>query len=164
MSKQVIEQKKLLVDELVKKIKDAAGVAVLDYQGLTVEQTTQLRNNLRAEGCEMHVIKNNISRRAAEASGHKELMSSFTGPTAIAFSANDSIAAAKVSYDFAKANPKLELKVGLVDGEFMDNDTIVKIATTPSRDVLLTMLASGLLTPLKEFAIGLNMIAESMEA
>jgi len=163
VSEKAIAKKQAKVEALVEKMKSANSFVVADYSGLTVEQVTKLRNELRENGCEMKVIKNNITRRAAEAAGYGELAEGLTGPNAVAFSHEDSVAAAKVIFEFAKENSALELKVGVVDGEFMDNDKIQQIATIPSREVLLTMFAAGLLQPIKEFAIAVDLHVQNLE-
>lgn len=163
MSVKAIEKKKLEVEALAERMEAAKSFVIVDYSGLTVEQSTALRRELRANGCEVAVIKNNITRRAVEKLGFGDVSESLTGPNAVAFSNEDSVSAAKVVYDFAKENKALELKVGIVDGEFMDNDKIQVIATVPSREVLLTMFAAGLLQPIKEFAIGLDLMAQKIE-
>lgn len=163
MSEKAIAKKKAEVEALVEKMQNANSFVVADYSGLTVEQVTKLRNELRENGCEMKVIKNNITRRAATAAGYAELAEGLVGPNAVAFSNEDSVAAAKVLYEFAKDNNALELKVGVVDGEFMDNDKIQQIATIPTREVLLTMFAAGILQPIKEFAIAVDLHVQNLE-
>lgn len=163
MSQKAIDKKALLVEELTEKMQSTNSVVIVDYLGLTVEQVTNLRKELYDNGCEFKVIKNNIIRRAAEAAGFGELVEHLTGPNAVAFSNEDSVSAAKIVYEFAKDHKKLELKVGVVDGDFMNNDMIQKIATIPTREELLTMFAGGLLQPIKEVAIALNLHAENLE-
>ncbi len=163
MSVQAIERKKQQVQELVEKIKEAKSFVIVDYSGLTVEQVTNLRRELRQNGCDMAVIKNNITRRATQELGFEEMQEFLVGPNAVAFSFEDSVSAAKVIYDFAKENDSLELKVGVVDGEYMDQDNIKVIATIPSRETLLTMFAAGILQPIKEVAIALDLMAQNLE-
>lgn len=163
MSQKAIDKKALLVEELTEKMQSTNSVVIVDYLGLTVEEVTNLRKNLFDNGCEFKVIKNNIIRRAAEAAGYGEMVEHLTGPNAVAFSNEDSVSAAKVLYDFAKDHKKLELKVGVVDGDFMNNEMIQKIATIPSREELLTMFAGGLLQPIRDVAIALNLHAENLE-
>lgn len=160
MSQKTIEKKKQLVASLKERLESANSFVVLDYSGLTVEQVTKLRVQLLENQCEMAVIKNNISRRAVEMAGHKEVAESLTGPNAIAFSLEDSVSAAKVVYEFAKENDALELKVGVVDGEYMDNEKIQTIATIPSREELLTMFAAGILEPIRDVAIALDLMTQ----
>jgi len=163
VSVKAIERKKQEVEALVERMQNSRSFVIMDYSGLTVEQVTKLRRNLRDNGCEIAVIKNNITRRAALQLGYDNLDEALSGPNAVAFSLEDSVSAAKVVYDFAQDNKALELKVGVVDGEYMDNDNINVIATIPTRDVLLTMIAAGLLQPIKEFAIGLDLMAQKLE-
>lgn len=163
MSKQAIEIKSNQVEKLVEKMQGANSIVIANYSGLTVEQVTQLRVQLRENGCEFKVIKNNVIKRAAEIAGYGELSEALTGPNAVAFSTEDSVSAAKTIYEFAKENKDLELKVGVVDGEYMDNEKIQTIATIPSREILLTMFAAGLLEPIKEFAIAIDLHSKNLE-
>lgn len=163
MSQKAIEVKQQQVEQLAEKMKASNSVVIVDYLGLTVEEVTNLRVELLNNGCEFKVIKNNIIRRAAIEAGYKDLVDSLVGPNAVAFSNEDSVSAAKVVYEFAKNHPKLDLKVGIVDDEFMNEDAIQTIATIPSREALLTMFAGGLLQPIKEVAIGLSMHIENLE-
>lgn len=163
VSVQAIERKKQEVQTLVERMQSSKSFVIVDYSGLTVEQVTNLRRELRENGCEMLVIKNNITRRAAAELGYNDLEAQLVGPNAVAFSEVDSVSAAKVVYDFALENKALELKVGVVDGEYMDNENIKVIATIPSRDTLLTMIASGILQPIKEVAIALDLMAQNLE-
>lgn len=163
MSERAIAKKKIEVTELANRMKSANSFVVVDYAGLTVEQVTKLRRELLASGCELKVIKNNITRRAAQEAGFAEVADSLTGPNAVAFGDDESVAAAKAVYEFAKLNKALELKVGVVDGEFMNNETITTIATIPSRETLLTMFAAGIMQPIKEVAIALDLHAQNLE-
>ncbi len=163
MARKAIEKKKELVAELTDKMKEANSVVVVNYLGLTVDEVTKLRVELMNNGCDFKVLKNNIIRRAAEAAGYGELVENITGPNALAMSHEDSVSAAKTIYEFAKDHKKLELKVGIVDDEYMDNDKIQTIATIPSREQLLTMFAGGILEPIKHVAMAINMHAENLE-
>jgi len=163
MSKQAIAKKSEEVQVLLEKMQNVHSFVIVDYSGLTVAQVSQLRRDLTANGCEMKVIKNNITKRAAAAAGYPELAETLVGPSAVAFSYEDSVSAAKTVYDFAKNNKALELKVGVVDGEYMDNDKIMQIATIPTREVLLTMIAAGIMQPIKEVAMAIHMHVENLE-
>ena len=163
MSEKAIAKKAELVNEIVDLMQNSNSFVVADYSGLSVEQVTKLRRELLDNGCQLRVIKNNITRRAAEITGYGDLVSDLTGPNAIAFSYEDSVSAAKIIYDFAKDNKVLELKVGVVDGEYMNNDKIQTIATIPNRETLLTMFAGGLLQPIKEFAIAVELHSQNLE-
>lgn len=163
MSEKAIAKKIQEVELITERMKNAESFVIVDYAGLTVEQVTTLRRNLYDTGCELKVIKNNITKRAAIAAGFSELSEALVGPNAVAFGDNDSVAAAKAVFEFAKENAALELKVGVVDGEYMNNDKIQQIATIPSREILLTMIASGLLQPIKEVAIALDLHTKNLE-
>ncbi|MCF7924586.1 MAG: 50S ribosomal protein L10 [Candidatus Izimaplasma sp.] len=163
-NQKVIDKKQQIVDEVAKKMTESKSVVVAEYQGLTVEKIQTLRRNLRDEGCEMFVIKNNISRRAAESNGYKELMEDLSGPNSMIFSYEDQVSAAKVLYEFAKKNKKLKIKSGIVDGKFYEQEKIKEISALPNREGLLTMLAGQLLSPLRELAIGLYLLTEEDES
>lgn len=163
MEKEVLTQKKADVEALAKKMKEAKTIVAFDYMGLTVEQFTTLRRQLRAAGCDVQVFKNNISRRASEAAGYSEFSQYFKGPKAIAFSNSDVVAPAKIIYEFSKNNDKVVLNAGVVEGKVEGKDGITGLATLPSREALLTMLAMGMLQPLKDLAVGLNMLTEKEE-
>ena len=164
MEKEVLAQKKADVEALTKKMKEAKTIVAFDYIGLTVEQFTSLRRKLRAAGCEVQVIKNNISRRASEGAGYTDLVQYFKGPKAVAFSNDDVVAPAKIIYEFSKDCDIVKIHAGVVEGKVEDEKGIIGLATLPSRETLLTMLAMGMLQPLKDLAVGLNMLTEKEEA
>ncbi|AUD62340.1 50S ribosomal protein L10 [Tenericutes bacterium MO-XQ] len=160
MQKASIERKAEAVRELTDKLGRATTVVAFDYPGLTVEQFTKLRGQLREANCEVTVYKNNITRRASIAAGYEALADTFVGPKALAISYDDVVAPAKIVYDFAKDNKVVKMASGIVEGKFADLDMLNELATLPSRETMLTMLAVGMLTPIRELAIGLNMISE----
>ncbi len=159
MSKAVIEQKAQAVTALAEKFKAAATVVAFDYPGLTVDQFTKLRTQLREAGCEVTVYKNNISRRASVEAGFDQLADTFYGAKAIAMSLDDVVAPAKIIYDFSKENKAVQIQAGIIEGRVADVTQMTALANTPSRETLLTMLAVGMLMPIRELAIGLNMIS-----
>ena len=156
----IIQFKQEEVKKIAEKMSNAKSVIVAEYRGLTVEKTEALRRQLREEGCEMMVIKNNISRRAAEEVGYGDLTSDLKGPNGVVFAFDDAIAAAKVLHTFAKKNPKLVVKSGVVDGDYYVPAQIKEIAALPNKDTLLAMLASQLYAPLRELAIGLDLLTK----
>ncbi|MBN2268234.1 MAG: 50S ribosomal protein L10 [Acholeplasmataceae bacterium] len=163
MLKAVIERKADSVRELSEKLGRATTVVAFDYPGLTVAQFTELRRQLREADCEVTVYKNNISRRASIAAGYDALADTFVGAKALAISYSDVVAPAKIVYEFAKSNKVVQIHAGIVEGKVADVETISALATLPSRETLLTMLAVGMLTPIRELAIGLNMISSEEE-
>jgi large subunit ribosomal protein L10 len=156
----IIDLKQEQVKEIAEKMSKAKSVVVAEYRGLTVEKTQELRRKLRGEGCEMLVLKNNISRRAALNIGYDGITSDLTGPNGVIFSFEDSVSAAKILAEFAKKNPKLIIKSGIIDGDFYEPAKIKEIAALPNRETLLTMLASQLLGPLRELSIGLDLLTK----
>lgn len=110
MSEVAIAKKAAIVDEVTEKFSAAASAVIVDYRGLTVEQVTELRKQLRDANVEMKVIKNSILVRAAEKAGLNGLEEVFSGPTAVAFSNEDVVAPAKIIDEFAKTADKLEIK------------------------------------------------------
>lgn len=159
MQKSVIERKAQAVLELSEKLGRATTVVAFDYPGLTVAQFTQLRSQLREAGCDVTVYQNNISRRASIAAGYDALADSLLGAKALAISYSDVVAPAKIIYEFAKANKVVKIQAGIVEGKVVDVEQLNALALLPSRETLLTMLAVGMLTPIRELAIGLNMIS-----
>lgn len=162
MRKSVIK-KRSQVDELVERINKAKTVVSFDDLGMTVKQSTNLRVLLHKENCSMTVYKNNISKRALEKTGYGELADAFVGKKVLVFSEEDVVAPARIVNDFAKKTKKLKLQVGVIEGKAAYEDEILALANLPSYETLLTQLAAGLFMPLRELAVGLNMIAEQQE-
>ncbi len=160
---QIISVKQEEVNALVAKMKDAKAVVVTEYRGLTVRKLEDLRRLLRKEGCELVVAKNNITKRAADICGFGAIDGDLQGPNGIVLARKESVAAAKVLYDFARKNVKLVIKSGVVDGDYYDPAQVRQIASLPSKMVLLAMLASQLYAPLKELAVGLDMVANQKQ-
>lgn len=163
MSQASIAKKAELVDLYAEKMKAAASIVVVDSRGLTVEQDTVLRRNLRENDVEFKVVKNSILRRAAEKAGLENLNEIFVGPTAIAFSNEDVIAPAKVINDFAKDAEALEIKGGAIEGAVSSKEEIVALATLPNREGLLSMLLSVLQAPVRNVALAVKAVAEKEE-
>ncbi|MCH4124097.1 MAG: 50S ribosomal protein L10 [Levilactobacillus sp.] len=160
MSEQAIAIKAKKVDEVVEKFNNATSAIVVDYRGLTVEQVTDLRKQLREAGVQMSVIKNKILVRAAEKAGYEGLNELFAGPTAVAFSDEDPIAPAKVLKKFADSVDALEIKGGYIEDKIMSIDEINTYATLPSREDLLSMLANVLQAPVRNVAYAVKAIAD----
>ncbi|AQP53147.1 50S ribosomal protein L10 [Vagococcus penaei] len=163
MSEASIAKKAQEVEVIAAKFKEAASVVVVDYRGLTVEQVTELRKQLRDANVEMKVIKNGILRRAAEQAGLSGLNESFVGPTAVAFSNEDVVAPAKIMNDFAKTAEALEIKGGVIEGDVSSIEEIIALAKLPNREGLLSMLLSVLQAPVRNVAYAVNAVAEAKE-
>ena len=160
----IIEIKSNLVNDYAAKFKEATALVVVDYRGLSVDQVTELRRNLRAEGVEFKVLKNNISRRAITEAGYEGLAEEFVGPTAVAYSNDDVVAPARILHTFAKENEALELKAGFIEGEVATHEQVMELATLPNKDGLLSMLLSVLQAPMRNMAYALSQVADQKEA
>lgn len=158
--KDSVIKKQQEVEQLAQKFSEAKTIIAFDYPGLTVDEFTKLRTLLRESGSEVKVYKNNISRRASEIAGIGELAIDLVGAKAIVMGFNDVVAPAKIVHEFAKVNKVIKIQAGVIEGKVVNADQIRDLATLPSREVLLTMLAAGMLTPVREIAIGLNMLVE----
>ena len=158
-SEKVLEAKKAQVAELIEALKGATTGVLVDYRGLTVEEDTKLRNDLRAAGVKYFVVKNTLLRLAANQTGLEDLDSILHGPTALAIS-EDAVAPAKVLADFAKDNETLEIKSGFMDGKVLSLDEIKTLAKTPSKEVLIAKLMGSLNSPISGLARLLSTIAE----
>ena len=156
--KEILLQKQNEVAEVAEKFKNSAAVVAFKYQGLTVDAFQQLRREMRKDGCEIAVLKNNISRRAAKACGY-DLDEALSGPIAIAFSKEDLVAPAKHLFKAAE-NTKVEVVTGVVDGDVYTFDQLKTLSQLPSYETLLTQLAAGMMGTVNQLAIGLNMLVE----
>jgi len=160
MSEAAIAKKAAIVEEVTEKFKVASSVVVVDYRGLTVDEVTRLRKQLRDANVEMKVIKNSILTRAAKAAGLEGLEEVFTGPTAVAFSNEDVVAPAKIIDEFAQDAKALEIKGGIIEGKVSSVEEITALAKLPSREGLLSMLLSVLQAPVRNVAYAINAVAE----
>ena len=163
MSEVAIAKKAAIVEEVTEKFNAAASAVIVDYRGLTVEQVTDLRKQLRDANVEMKVIKNSILVRAAEKAGLNGLEEVFSGPTAVAFSNEDVVAPAKIIDEFAKTAEKLEIKGGIIEGKVASIEEITALAKLPNRDGLLSMLLSVLQAPVRNVAYAVKAVAEKEE-
>ena len=158
-----VELKQPIVDEISNYLNGAAGVVLVDYRGLTVEQDTQLRKQLREAGVVYKVYKNTLVKRAIAGTQYEGMTDLLDGPNAIAISANDATAPARILSNFAKTADALELKCGVVEGTFYDAKGIAAIASIPSREELLSKLLGSIQSPITNFARVIKQIAEKGE-
>ena len=163
MSEAIIAKKAEQVEAVAEKMKAAASIVVVDSRGLTVEQDTVLRRNLRESGVEFKVIKNSILTRAAEKAGLGDMKDLFVGPSAVAFSNEDVVAPAKIINDFAKDAEALEIKGGAIEGAVASKEEILALATLPNREGLLSMLLSVLQAPVRNVALAVKAVADNKE-
>lgn len=160
-NQKILEKKQLVIDEIAKNAKESSSFILFEYQGLTVADMTELRRKLRESDSELKIYKNTLTKRALD-SLNIDLGDELNGPKAVAFG-TDMIAPIKVLNEFAKTHEALQLKVGIVDGEVTDLDTLKKLAAIPSREGLLTMFASGLMAIPRDFAICLDLHSKNLE-
>lgn len=146
------QTKQEIVAEVTEKFKNAQAVVVADYRGLNVAQVTTLRRELRQNGVELKVIKNTLTKIAANNAGVENVDHLLDGPNAIAFGLEDPVGVAKVLTKFAKDNKALDIKGGLIEGKAIDIDGIKALADLPSREELLAQTLRGMQSPMYGFA------------
>ena len=160
-SAKILEAKKGIVKEIENNINDSESVVLFQYQGLTVADLSELRRKLKETDATVKVYKNTLLKRALD-----DLNLSFEGflegPNAILFGKN-LLEPIKVLADFAKGHDKLEIRIGIINGSVADLATIKEYASIPSREGLLTMLASGMIEHVRNLSIALNLYAEEKE-
>jgi large subunit ribosomal protein L10 len=155
-SGKILEQKKLVVEEITKKLQSAKGMVFADYRGLTVGQDTELRNAFRKAGVEYQVVKNTLTTFAAKSLGLDMLAGVLHGPTALAYSDIDPVAPAKVTVEFQKKFEKFTVKAGVVEGKIIDENGVKALAELPSKEVLLGQVVGTLNAPITGFVTVLN--------
>ena len=156
-----VELKKPIVDEIANSIKDAQDVVLVNYSGLTVEQDTIMRKELREAGINYKVYKNTMMNRAFEGTACEELRQHLEGTNALAISETDATAPARILAKFAKQYPALELVAGIVEGNYNDQAGIMALSQVPSREELLGKLLGSIQSSIANFARVLNQIAEA---
>ena len=157
-----------LVSRVTEQLKQSQSIVLANYQGLTVAEITGLRSKLRQEAVELRVIKNRLIRLALSAAGSDSLDDLLRGNTIVAFGTRDPVAPAKILSEFAKGNPKLVIKGGLLEGRRIDARGVKSLASMPGRKELLSMMARDLKQPATRLATvmqaGLLKIAYAMQA
>ncbi len=156
----ILEKKQAQVAELAERIKGSIAGVVVDYKGINVEDDTKLRKELREAGVEYTVVKNTLLKRAAEAAGLEGIDAVLEGTTAIATSADDYVASARILQKYADDHDNFTLKTGYLDGEVIDNAKLTALAKLPSREVLLATVCSVFNAPIAAFARGVQAIVD----
>ena len=157
----VLAKKQEIIDEVKARVNEATTVVLFDYRGLTDNESKELRVKLREAGADYKVYKNTLMARAFD-DLKIDVKDSLEGPSAFAYG-NDAIAPIKVLSDFAKTHPALVFKVGIVDGEVSDKDTLVKLSKLPSKETLLTQLAGALIAIPRDLVISLDLYSKQKE-
>ena len=160
-SSKVLESKKAIVGEIIESLKTSESVVLFEYQGLTVSEVSDLRKKLREVQGEVKVYKNTLLKRALD-DLNINLDGFLEGPNAIMFGKN-LLEPIKVISEFAKSHDKMNIRVGIINGEKAELSVIKEYAAIPSYEGLLTMLAAGMMEHVRNLSIGLNLYAEKLE-
>lgn len=161
--KQAYVEKQVVIDEIKDKFERAESAVVIDYMGITVAQADAMRKKLREANVDYTVYKNTLVKRAIDGTKYEALAEVLEGPSAFAFSYDDATAPARVLSEAIKEFKKMEFKGGLVEGEYYDKDAIAKVASIPSREVLISKFMGSIQSPISNFARVIKQIAEQGE-
>ncbi|TMF84686.1 MAG: 50S ribosomal protein L10 [Chloroflexi bacterium] len=145
-------EKAATVADLTARLKASSTAVLADYRGMTVGQMRELRSKLRGGGIEMVVVKNTLARRAAKAAGYEPLSAELVGPVAMLFAVDDVSAPARILNEYIRANRKMVIKAGLLEGQVIKADAVTELADLPSREVLLSRLLGAMQAPLGNLA------------
>ena len=160
-NQKIIARKQETVQEIENKIKESSTFVLFEYHSLSANETIELIKKLRESGSDYKVYKNTLVKRALD-NLSINMDSELNGPKAMAFG-TDAIAPIKTLSEFAKTHPALEMKIGYVDGNIADINELKQLATIPSREGLLTMLASGLMGVVRDLSICLDLYSNDLE-
>lgn len=159
-SASVLEQKKQVVAQLSERLAGSIAGVVVEYKGITVADDTALRKELREAGVEYTVVKNTLLNLAIKGTSLEPMSEVLEGTTAIATSKDDYVAAARVLNNYAEKIESFNLKTGYIDGEVISDDKLKELATLPSRETLLSMVANVFSAPIASFARAVQAIAD----
>ena len=158
----VLESKKAMVDALAEKLQNATAAVFVDYKGINVAQDTELRNQFRAAGVEYTVVKNTLTRFAANKIGYSEFDELLNGTTSMASTTGDPIAPARIVSEFAKKNKDLiKIKGGMVEGKVLSIDELKAFGELPSKDALVAQVLGTFLAPITSLAVVLDQICQA---
>ncbi len=162
---QVLESKKAAVDALAERIKNSTAAVFVDYKGINVAQDTALRNQFREAGVEYTVVKNTLTRFAANKIGYTEFDELLNGTTSLATTTDDPIAPARIVSEFAKKNKDLiKIKGGLIEGKVLSVDELNAFGELPSKNALVAQVLGTFLAPITSLAVVLDQIAKKAGA
>ena len=158
----VLESKKAIVDALAEKLQNATAAVFVDYKGITVAQDTELRNQFRAAGVEYTVVKNTLTRFAANKIGYNQFDELLNGTTSLACTTGDPIAPARIICEFAKKNKDLlKIKGGIIEGSVLSAEELNAFGELPSKDALLSQVLGTFLAPITSLAVVLDQICKA---
>ena len=160
----VLAKKQSDAEALKEKFSKSKLVIWTDYRGINVEDITKIRADLRKTDSEYLVAKNSTLKFAVKGTDVEEVSKLLEGPTAVTFSYEDYVAPAKVLYDYAKNTEFYKIKGGIMDGKVIDAEEVIKLAKLPSKEMLLTQLATVLLANIRNVAVVLDQVREQKES
>ncbi|MBN1900965.1 50S ribosomal protein L10 [Candidatus Sumerlaeota bacterium] len=156
----MVKQSKIdAVESVAKKLGEAKAVVLTDFRGLTVQDMTLLRENLRAQKIEYRVIKNRLFKRALEQADYDAIDDLLKGPTGMAFGYDDPVPVTRIIYEFVEKFEKLSIKGGLLEGKRIDLNILEKLSKLPSKDVLMSRLLGSIQSPASKLALTLKQTA-----
>lgn len=157
----VLESKKAAVEALAEKLQNATAAVFVDYKGINVAQDTELRNQFRAAGVEYTVVKNTLTRFAANKVGYTEFDELLNGTTSMACTTGDPIAPARIVSEFAKKNKDIvTIKGGMVEGKVLTIEELKAFGELPSKDALVAQVLGTFLAPISSLAFVLDQICQ----
>lgn len=162
-NQKVLESKQAIVDAMAEKLKNATAAVFVDYKGINVAQDTALRNQFREAGVEYTVVKNTLTRFAANKIGYNQFDELLNGTTSLACTTGDPIAPARIVCEFAKKNKDLiKIKGGLIEGSVLSADELNAFGELPSKDALLSQVLGTFLAPITSLAVVLDQICQKL--
>lgn len=159
-SAKILAEKQAMMAELSEKIKSAVAGVVVDYTGITVEEDTALRAEMRKAGVEYKVYKNSMTGRACDEAGYGDMKQYLEGMTAIAISQEDPVAAAKILKKYAEKIETFNIKAGFIDNGVIDAKSVEALAAIPSKEGLICKMLGSIQSPLYKLAYGLQAIID----
>lgn len=160
-SQKNLDKKQVTINEIQEKFQNSSSFLAVDYQGVTVADTNQLRRSLKEVDAEFKIYKNTLTKRALD-SINVDLSDHLVNAKAFVFG-KDPVSPIKILSEFSKKNKNLQIKTGVIDGSIVDIKTIEELASIPSREGLLTMLAGGLIAVVKDLSISLDLYSQNLE-
>ena len=158
----VLESKKATVDALAEKMQNATATVFVDYKGINVAQDTELRNQFRAASVDYTVVKNTLTRFAANKAGYTEFDELLNGTTSMACTTGDPIAPARIICEFAKKNQDvISIKGGFVEGKVLSVEELKAFGELPSKDALVAQVLGTFLAPITSLAVVLDQICQA---
>ena len=155
-----VELKQPIVQEIRDTVENAQSVMLVKYLGLTVEQDTAMRKELREAGVQYKVFKNTMMNLAFKDTAYEELIQHLTGPNALCVTKDDPIAGARIISKYVKQHDCVDMIAGIIDGSYLDAEGLKGVANIPTREVLLGRLFGSMQSPIANFARVIKQIAE----